>query len=30
VGALCALLDDPQVRDELIALGFRLPREPVQ
>jgi len=28
VRALCALLDDPQVRGELIALGFRLPREP--
>ena len=30
VRAFCALLDDPQVRDELIALGFRLSREPDQ
>jgi putative molybdopterin biosynthesis protein len=28
VRAFCALLDDPEVRDELIALGFRLAREP--
>ena len=27
VRAFCALLDDPQVREELIALGFRLPRD---
>ena len=30
VRAFRALLDDPQVRDELIALGFRLPREPAR
>ena len=29
VRAFRALLDDPQVREELIALGFRLPRESV-
>ena len=28
VRAFRALLDDPQVRGELITLGFRLPREP--
>ena len=28
VRAFCALLDDRQLRDELITLGFRLSREP--
>ena len=30
VRAFRALLDDAQVREELIALGFRLPREPAR